>query len=151
MAGHKVPLEKRFWKRIRKTDTCWLFGGSLTSSGYGRLSEMTEHGERSHRAHRVSWELHFGSIPEGLLVLHKCDVPQCVNPSHLFLGTHRDNAIDKTIKDRGGIDTPRDKVLAIRALRSEQKLSFARIAAICGVSTETARRIANCGSRRFIS
>lgn len=73
---------------------CWLWLDSLTRKGYGKF------GRTSQRAHRVSWELTFGPIPSGLHVLHKCDTPSCVNPSHLMLGTNDDNVADKVAKHR---------------------------------------------------
>lgn len=58
-------------------------------------------GEKMRKAHRVAWEREFGSIPDGMLVLHKCDNPPCVNPSHLYLGSHSDNALDRERRGRG--------------------------------------------------
>ena len=74
---------------------CWLWTGGTTAGGYGV----------SHRryAHRESYRLHYGEIPDGLCVLHKCDTPPCVNPRHLFLGTRTDNAADKTRKGRAAL------------------------------------------------
>lgn len=77
---------------------CWLWMGGLNTDGYG-----TFHFElRKAPAHRASWEIHCGSVPEGLYVLHKCDVPCCVNPDHLFLGTQKDNIQDCIKKGRRG-------------------------------------------------
>lgn len=91
--------EERFWKYVKKTDTCWLWTGAKTKTiaGYGALGVAG----KVIRAHRYSYELHIGPIPDGLFVLHHCDVPLCVNPTHLFLGTDKDNAIDRENKDRG--------------------------------------------------
>jgi hypothetical protein len=75
---------------------CWLWLGKLYRNGYG--SAWT-HGAEAY-AHRASWEAFVGPIPTGLSVLHRCDTPACVNPEHLWLGTHRDNMRDMTMKGR---------------------------------------------------
>lgn len=85
----------RFWSKVRKTDTCWLWVGSNNDSGYGT---MTIH-SRSYRPSRISYAMHKAD-PIGLKVLHTCDNPKCVNPKHLFLGTDQDNSDDKVAKGR---------------------------------------------------
>jgi hypothetical protein len=77
---------------------CWLFIGSLGSNGYGKLKGVRA--RTTIMAHRYSWEAHNGPIPRGLFVLHRCDQPSCVNPDHLFLGTHVDNMTDMVKKGR---------------------------------------------------
>lgn len=75
---------------------CWLWTGGLDKDGYGVFwKDLT-----TARAHRSSYELLKGTIPDGLQVLHSCDIPSCVNPDHLFLGTHNDNMKDKSSKNR---------------------------------------------------
>lgn len=71
---------------------CWLWMGVIHASGYGHYNGK--------KAHRLSWELHNGSIPDGMCICHKCDVPSCVNPNHLFLGTQGDNVRDAWTKGR---------------------------------------------------
>lgn len=90
--------ETRFWKYVSalSDDECWIWMGSLRR-GYGRISIRHSY---SIPAHRFSWELHRGSIPNGLDVCHTCDVPACVNPNHLFLGTAKDNIRDMILKER---------------------------------------------------
>jgi len=88
--------EKRFWARVQMGLFCWDWLGAL-SQGYGHQEVA---GSRT-KAHRLSWVIHFGPIPDGLCVLHRCDNPRCVNPAHLFLGTQADNIQDMMAKDRG--------------------------------------------------
>lgn len=87
---------ERFWSKVQKTDSCWLWKGAKNQFGYGffRL------GSRNEVAHRVSYNWIKGEIPSGLLVLHTCDNPSCVNPDHLFIGTHSDNMRDMYRKKR---------------------------------------------------
>ena len=92
---HAPPIEERFWYFVEKTETCWLWRGSL-ASGYGYLGINY----KKIGAHVFSWELHHGKIPDGLWVLHRCDVRNCVRPDHLFLGTQLENMQDCLNKGR---------------------------------------------------
>lgn len=92
-------LPRRFWSKVHKSDGCWLWIGSTGAKGHGQISLGGRRGRRE-AAHRVSWRLHFGDIPEGLLVCHRCDNPPCVRPDHLFLGTQGDNMRDCAQKGR---------------------------------------------------
>lgn len=86
----------RFWTYVNKSKTCWLWTGGKSSRGYGFFWLKT----KSTSAHRVSFFLAHGTLPASLDVLHRCDVPLCVNPAHLFLGTQRDNGRDMAEKGR---------------------------------------------------
>jgi hypothetical protein len=92
----KQPPEVRFFWHVKKTKTCWLWTGAILKgkkNGYGMFGGA--------RAHRWSYEYHIGAIPSGMRVLHTCDVRNCVNPQHLWIGTDRDNARDREAKGRG--------------------------------------------------
>lgn len=99
MPKPKKSLEERFWQKVNKTETCWLWTAAKHFFGYGLIG-CPDKPKRILRAHRASWEMAFGPIPKGLYVLHKCDVPSCVNPDHLFLGTHQQNVDDMVRKGR---------------------------------------------------
>lgn len=99
------PIEYRFWAKLNKNgpphpdydEPCWVWG----SGCYGVLV-VGRCGKKKVYAHRYSWEIHNGEIPDGLCVLHGCDNPGCCNPSHLFLGTRKDNNEDRHAKGRSG-------------------------------------------------
>jgi hypothetical protein len=88
----------RFWSKVDiiSGDECWGWTDSIRNRRYGRLGIN----DKQVNANRVSWVIHFGAIPEGMHVLHHCDNPSCVNPEHLFLGTHQDNMADMKRKGR---------------------------------------------------
>src|SRR5262245_52091786 len=93
MTIERKPLQDRFWKYVNKTETCWLWTGAKHEFGYGLINKGGA-GGRILRAHRVIWEWTNGPIPKGFFVCHHCDVPACVRPDHLFLGTNKDNVQD---------------------------------------------------------
>lgn len=94
---------ERFESKFDKGDGCWVWKAHKNKNGYGQFGVMLEgrNGYMVNRyAHRVSWMLYRGEIPEGLCVCHSCDNPSCVNPDHLFLGTRKDNTQDMINKGR---------------------------------------------------
>lgn len=86
-------IEQRCSKDVRG---CWVWTGAINRHGYGNAKVD----RRNVGIHRMAWALAFGDVPDGLLVLHKCDMRSCVNPQHLFLGTHKDNTADMIKKNR---------------------------------------------------
>jgi len=148
----------KFLKRIVIDDNgCWLFQGYLmrnkTGMGYGWVYFQG----KNMGAHRASWIFHNGEIPDKLFVCHKCDVPHCLNPDHLFLGTARDNVLDMINKGRKApsafIGRNREKnsqaklnvaqVIEIKKMLN-QKVSFSKIGSLYNVSKSTIGSI-KCG------
>lgn len=91
-----VSAADRFWRKVAKSDGCWLWTGSVSSYGYGKFWD----GSGLVSAHRFAYGL-TAPIPSGLCVLHRCDNPRCVRVEHLFLGTFADNTADMFAKGRG--------------------------------------------------
>ncbi len=100
--GKFISNEKEIFERHVKPlsmDECWEWQGYININGYGQTRIGGRKG-KAYQAHRLSWIVHFGGIPDGLHVCHKCDNPPCVNPNHLFLGTNLDNIKDRMKKGR---------------------------------------------------
>jgi len=101
----KKPVEERFWAKVQKTETCWLWTAFRNKAGYGVFGlEHHVHGQQGKNilAPRQAWILTYGPIPEGQYILHNCDNPSCVRPDHLRLGTLSENTRDMYAKGRGG-------------------------------------------------
>lgn len=119
-----LHVVKTFHDKVTKTDGCWTWNSTKDQDGYGILG----FNKKTLKAHRVSWQMHKGKIPNGLSVLHICDNPECTNPEHLFLGTARDNLLDMIKKGRrvaargekaSGSKLKNNEVYEIRALLKE--------------------------------
>lgn len=103
-AGRATEPAVRFFAKVAKGDGCWLWTGATHRNGYGSFKLR---GGRQVRAHRFSWELARGPVPDGLSVLHRCDNRRCVRPEHLFVGTQRENLSDMVAKGRSATCGPR--------------------------------------------
>lgn len=121
MGMSRKTLSERFWAKVEKTETCWLWQAAKDGRGYGKIQTGTLEHPRYEQAHRVAWRLAFGDAGNEH-VLHRCDVKLCVRPDHLFTGSPADNAADMASKDRSrfgvlatGSKLDPEKVRAIRA------------------------------------
>ncbi len=141
----------RFWRKVNRTPDCWEWNAGRSTNGYGRFRIPGKHLIAS----RVAWIITHGSIPNGLWVLHRCDNRACVRPSHLFLGTAKDNARDMVLKGRNriarhqnrGENNPRAKLTTddVRVVREMIQAGVARrdISVHMGVSRSTIAQIAS--------
>jgi hypothetical protein len=142
-------IEERFFRHIEKTDGCWLWTGRLVGKGYGSLG-MGGKGAKHKLSHRLSYEIHHGEIPDGMVVMHKCDNPRCVNPNHLEVGTQSQNIKDAFARGRklnlpsglkgeshGASKLNNASVINIR----ESTLSIAELAKLYGVSNTAIERV----------
>jgi hypothetical protein len=114
-----VKREDHFWSYVNKDGPkgCWLYTGTLSFEGYGYVNTGMGVRRKQWQAHRFAWTLLRGEIPKGLCVLHTCDVRNCVNPEHLYVGTRMDNKRDQIARRRfNGSDLTIEEVAAIKAL-----------------------------------
>ena len=131
----------RFWQKVRKSDGCWEWTAARNGYGYGIFGPN----RKTFLAHRLSWSMAHGDIPDGLHVLHHCDNPSCVRPDHLFIGTAKDNVQDMIRKGRKvmgpfprGEDHPNTTLTEedVRAIRrrfesGESRSDLARAMGVC--------------------
>lgn len=173
---------ERFWEKVDKNcsnifyndERCWEWIGGLNERGYGNFwIGNNEKNKMMGKAHRFSWEINVGIIPKDKHVLHHCDNRSCVNPKHLWLGTHEENMLDKKTKKRtvGSVDYKRyeivkrtsdkylkhklknfssSEILEIRRLCSEKTISRKQIAEKYGVNVNAIHKIAARKTYRFV-
>ena len=152
-----MTLEDRFWSRVRKAslNECWGWKGTVMRNGYGSFKFHQQHW----LAHRASWFIHNGKIPEGefkgtMCVLHRCDNRQCANPEHLFIGTAKMNTDDMIRKGRmiignhrgtsnGNCTLNEEKIRAMRILGAIKVMTQKRIGHFFGITEEHAHAIIN--------
>jgi hypothetical protein len=153
IAGHWArtrtpkPAVERFWKHVRKSEGCWEWARAM-KDGYGVFGV---YGTTVVRAHRYSYELFKGPIPDGLFVCHHCDNRKCVRPDHLFLGTAKDNADDMWRKGRGPVrsgelaSAAKLTLVQVRAMRTMRHAgaTLQQIADAFGVSNSHTCRVVN--------
>lgn len=99
LRGSRRPIAERLWEKVVKipgNDSCWEWQGYRDANGYGTISVDN----RPTLVHRISYELHYGTIPPDMAVCHRCDNPSCVRPDHFFLGSNLENIADKMAKRR---------------------------------------------------
>ncbi len=99
---NNMPIEQRFWIKVKKTETCWEWQSILNKYGYGVFCKGPHGPGSRYMAHRIAYELTYGAFDKALFVCHKCDNRRCVRPDHLFLGTQKDNMRDCCRKNRHG-------------------------------------------------
>lgn len=152
----KRTSEERFWEKVDKNGPipgrypelgpCWIWTAA-NSKGYGAIRD----GNRNYVATHLSWKIHHGAVPDGKILLHKCDNPPCVNPDHLIPGTHRENVHDCMTKGRfkargelnGQTRLNNDQVIAMRLLYIQNYFGYFRIARLFNISQACAYRIVN--------
>lgn len=152
------PPEERFWEKVEMIPfhACWEWMGAINHNGYGSFGRGRKR-EGQVRAHRFSWELHNGAIPDGMVVCHRCDNPSCVRPDHLFLGTIAENNRDCAHKGRN-YNGPRPQSAKLKAVQVQEirmlhasGRTLRSIAKHYGVTHENIRAIVHRRTWRHVS
>jgi hypothetical protein len=146
----RLPLEQRFWRKveIKGEDECWMWLGGKNPKGYGGIGAGGVDGKRV-LAHRLSYQMFYGPIPKGAMILHECDNPSCVNPRHLRHGTGSENIKEAYDKGRKfvpcnfGENNPRSKLTLEQAkfIKSNPQLGNKQIADMFGLSPNCIRGV----------
>lgn len=144
----RTDPNERFWKYVQKTETCWIWSGGKTTGGYGKFNPTHKSGWE--KSHRFSWTLHFGEIPEGKVVCHKCNMKLCVRPDHLYVATSRENTLDAMrdglcpIGEKHGMaKITEEQVKEIRLLHKPKEISMGFLAKKYGITKTQISRIIN--------
>lgn len=145
-SAHGAELSKRYGTIEQRMDAethpepnsgCWLWAGAVDEFGYGRIRTG---GRSKTRTHVLSYQRHVGPVPSGKVVRHRCDMPSCINPDHLIIGTHLDNVQDRVDRKRSarGVGHPLHKLTEddVRAIRADKR-SQREIAAAYGIASHT--------------
>ncbi len=115
---------RRFWAKVDRCapDACWLWTGAGVPNGHGFLGLGKRPDYQPYYAHRIAWTITHGTIPDGIAVLHRCDVRRCCNASHLFLGTQGDNVRDASAKGHLMVSRPRGHKVTTEQLAQIDRL-----------------------------
>lgn len=153
----RIEDSQRFWSKVDTSagdDGCWRWLDHKTSKGYGEISVSASGKRKTLRAHRVAYEELVADIPDGLHICHRCDIRDCVNPKHLFVGTNSDNVKDRNSKNRQakGVKHGRAKLSEeeVIAIYTDRRVTAA-IASQYGVSTSTVINIRKGTSWKHIT
>lgn len=133
-------IEDRLWSKVDKSGECWVWTGGAARHGYGviGIGSRTDNSVRKVGVHRLVYEMEVGPIPPGMAVCHSCDNPPCVRPSHLFIGTQKDNIRDALSKGRLSKPPDTSGEHNPRAILSPQDVSDIRNAYACQPRTRSA-------------
>ena len=146
--AEKIPTMVRFWAKVRKTETCWIWLSAKRQWGHGKFNI----GGRWYGAHRLAYEECVGPIPPGKLVLHRCDNASCVRPDHLYVGTNFDNMRDASARKRLFLQNRgRARALKIIAAINRKAGTDTKIAKDFGVSSTLVRAIRTGVCWRFLT
>ncbi len=148
MAYNKLSLLEKITSKCVIENECLVFKGQISAKGYGRIKVEG----KLKAAHRVMYAIHNGEIPDGMVVMHKCDNPPCVNINHLLLGTQADNVRDMHLKNRAVFNRGQNhqncklsaeqiKTIRARYVPYDRKNSTRAISEDYGVSNETIKQI----------